>query len=230
MILRSLAAAAVSLSLALLSLAGPLAAAEMGCPTPEQLARGIAVKVPKGPPFTLVADRSGARLTWQLSEMRTVSTFGRGGVALIEETGAFNGSVPDGMVGGPAGTETRDLYSYAFAPKADPGKSWTGRVRVSHDFDSASTGPQPTEHYKAEAQYVFAPQQVVAISGCDYRVVPTDVLLSVRDPEDGNVYVLQKRRLIHFPDYGFSVVTKAGPDRDVAATLKWGIVGFSPLP
>ena len=95
MILRSLAAVAVSLSLAL-----PLAAAEMGCPTPAQLARGLAVKVPKGPPFTLVADRSGARLTWQLSEMRTVSTFGRGGLALIEETGTFNGPVPEDVVGG----------------------------------------------------------------------------------------------------------------------------------
>lgn len=217
-----------AVSFALLPLVAP--AADLGCLTPEMLAKGIAVKVPEGPPFTLMVDGSGATLTWQLSQMRMVSQFGRGGVAIVVEDGTFNGTVPDGIVGGPAGTVTHDTFRYSYPPRARPGAGWEGRVGYRHDFDSASTGPQPTLEAKLDASYSFQAEKVVKISGCDYRIIPVEMQLSATDPEDGAVYTVQKRRLIHFPDQGFSVVTKAGPDNDVAIELTWGIVGFAPLP
>lgn len=216
------------LSLALLPLAAP--AADLGCLTPEMLAKGIAVQIPKGPPFTLVVDRTGATLSWQLSQMRMVSRFGKGGVVIEDEAGRFNGMVPDGVVGGPAGTVTHDTFRYGSAPKARPGTGWTGQVGYAHDFDSASTGPQPTLRAKLDASYSFQAEKVVKISSCDYRIIPVEMQLSATDPVDGAVYAVQKRRLIHFPDQGFSVVTKAGPDSDVSMELTWGIVGFAPLP
>lgn len=215
----------LALVLGLLPLAAP--AADLGCLTPELLAKGIAVQIPKGPPFIVTVDRSGATLDWQLSQMHMVSHFGKGGVTIVEEDGTFNGTVPDGIVGGPGGTVTHDTFRYGAQPKARPGTGWTGRIAYSHDFDSYSTGPQPTLRAKLDGRYEFQAEKVVKISGCDYRIIPVEVLLTVLDPEDGEVYTVQKRRLIHFPDHGFSVVTRAGPDNDVSVELTWGIVAFA---
>lgn len=94
-------------------------------------------------------------------------------------------------------------------PEAEPGKGWSGRV-LAHVFAQGPDDYNRREIATArlEGRYSFLDEKRADISGCSYRLVPVELVLTRKDDT-----VLQ-RRLLHFPDLGVSVVTIWGPDAD----------------
>jgi hypothetical protein len=214
----------------LLLFAGPAIAATEPCLTRADLASGIQVSTRDGRVYQVKASASGNKV-----EIRHVWNAGTTGFASVLTTRmglylladlrtyfAPPSTGTDFIVGGHEGTEQLDRFKYGNSafPEPQPGKSWSSSVRITHDFNSPSTGPQETEKYKVDAKYDFLAEQTVNISKCDYRMIPVEVAMTAQ----GATYLWRRHQ--YFPELGFSVITDTGDD-SYGEAGKTSITGFA---
>ncbi|EEW26000.1 hypothetical protein [Rhodobacter ferrooxidans] len=219
----------VSLALCLVFGVPALAATEP-CLTHADLAAGIQVSTEDGRVYQVKESASGKKVeiqhVWTPGDTGFTSVLvTRMGLYLLSDFRTYFSPPSTGtdfIVGGHEGTEQLDRFKYANSafPQPQPGSIFASAVRITHDFQSPSTGPQETEKYKVDAVYSFLAEQSVSISKCDYRMIPVEVTMAAQ----GETFL--QRRQLYFPDLGFSVITATGDDAYGQAG-KNGITGFA---
>lgn len=219
------------------------------CLTGADLAGGIAVQTQDGRVYQVRAagEDVAVRMARQAGRSGLFSemTFAKG-VYMTRDLATEVDGAPapaDGavVVGGNDGGVIDEKHGYGRnAPLPVAGKSWQGTVKLLRDQDGPSIGPQDQIKARLAAEYRFLAEKMVTLSGCPYRIIPVEMALRVTSESrataagvplewiadaEGQAYLT--RRLIYFPDLGFSVITKEGSDLDVAGMAQNGITGLA---
>ena len=219
------------------------------CLSGADLAAGIAVSTQDGRVYA-VRQAAGGDVAVSMARQAgrdglfSQMTFAKG-VYMTRDVATEVSDSPDSadgevVVGGNDGGVIDERHAYPRnAPVPVAGKSWRGTVKYTRDQDGPSIGPQPQITARLLADYQFLAEKSVTISGCAYRVIPVELTLQVTAQsraraegapvgwfEDSIDRSYLTRRLIYFPDIGFSVITRESSDMDAGGMEQNGITGL----
>ena len=108
-------------------------------------------------------------------------------------------SAPPDVIGVWSNTQTAIQVS-GRPPVPVPGGEWSTTIRIRVTGDDFS-GRLIDDRYRLEGVYRFLAEEVVTLSGCQYRMIPVE--LTMRN-ENGAAM----ERSVYFPDLGFAIRTQ----------------------